>query len=130
MTSKPDIVRGQSNTWTRGGQAKSSDVAATMEKLLASQGTASVMLFSMRAECLVDFNRFFELVKPEGLILEYTMHPDADGFPDVEIEFTSDSTLGKLSDAIRRVPDGHTMLQTLRPMPLAENSMERDYDIR
>ena len=88
------------------------------------------MVFSMRSECLTDFNRFIELVKPDGLIHEYTVHPDTEGFPDVEIEFTSDFSLVRISDAIRQVPDGHTMLQTLRPVPLADNCMERDYDIR
>lgn len=34
MTSKPDTAKEQSNTWTRGGQAKSSDVAATTAKFL------------------------------------------------------------------------------------------------
>lgn len=81
------------------------------------------MFFSMRAECLTDFNRLIDMVKSDGLILEHTVHPDAEGFPDVEIEFTSDFSLGQISDAIRQVPDGHKMVQTLRPVPLADNSM-------
>ncbi|WP_439126311.1 MAG: hypothetical protein ACNJA3_28495 (plasmid) [Pseudomonas rhizophila] len=36
MTSKPDTVK-EPNTWTQGGQAKSSDAAATMVKFLATQ---------------------------------------------------------------------------------------------
>ncbi|AVX93144.1 hypothetical protein PkP19E3_33935 (plasmid) [Pseudomonas koreensis] len=36
MTSKPEIAKEQPNTWTQGGQAKSSDAAATMAKLLAA----------------------------------------------------------------------------------------------
>lgn len=87
------------------------------------------MVFSMRAECSVDFNRFMELAKQNGLVVEHTVRPDPDGFPDVEIEFASDSTLANIADVIRQVPDGHTMLQTLRPVPLADNSLERDYDI-
>jgi hypothetical protein len=37
MTSKSDNAKKQPNTWTQGGQAKSSDVAATMAKFLDSQ---------------------------------------------------------------------------------------------
>lgn len=37
MTSKPDSTEEQPNTWTQGGQAKSSDAAAAMAKFLASQ---------------------------------------------------------------------------------------------
>jgi hypothetical protein len=37
MTSKSNTPKEQPNTWPRGGQAKSSDVAATMAKFLDSQ---------------------------------------------------------------------------------------------
>jgi hypothetical protein len=37
MTSKSNTTKEQSNTWTQGGQAKSSDAAAAMTKFLASQ---------------------------------------------------------------------------------------------
>lgn len=84
------------------------------------------MVFSMRAECSVDFNRFMELAKnTHGLVLKHKVRPDPDGLPDVEIEFASDCALAQIAE----VPDGRTMLQTLRPVPLADNSLERDYDI-
>lgn len=41
MTSKPDTAKEQPNTWTQGGQAKSSDAAAAMAKFLASQAPKS-----------------------------------------------------------------------------------------
>lgn len=37
MSRKPNTPKEQPNIWTRGGQAKSSDVAATMAKFLDSQ---------------------------------------------------------------------------------------------
>jgi|GEM_PF-4257273 len=37
MTSNPDTVKDQSNTWTQGGQAKSSDVAATTAEFLLAE---------------------------------------------------------------------------------------------
>lgn len=41
MTSKPDTAKVQPNTWTQGGQAKSSDATAAMAKFLASQAPKS-----------------------------------------------------------------------------------------
>ena len=37
MTSKSDTAKEQPNTWTQGGQAKSSDVAAAMAKFLDTE---------------------------------------------------------------------------------------------
>jgi hypothetical protein len=37
MSSKPDNAKTQPNIWTCGGQAKSSDVAATTKKFLADE---------------------------------------------------------------------------------------------
>nr|WP_193069074.1 hypothetical protein [Pseudomonas fluorescens] len=37
MTTKPDTAKEQPNTWTQGGQANSSDVAAAMAKYLDSE---------------------------------------------------------------------------------------------
>lgn len=56
------------------------------------------------------------------------MKADADGMPDQEIEIRTELTLDELLTMIRAIPDGHVMLQTLEPVPLAENSLERDYD--
>lgn len=39
MTSKTDTAKELPNTWTQGGEAKSSDAAAAMAKLLASQAS-------------------------------------------------------------------------------------------
>lgn len=37
MTTKADTVKEHPNTWTQGGQAKSSDVAAAMAKFLDTE---------------------------------------------------------------------------------------------
>ena len=44
----------------------------------------------------------------------------------VEIMVDPSVSLGTMRRWMREVPDGHVMIQTLRPVPLAENSLERE----
>lgn len=88
--------------------------------------TLAGQIYSLRAECESDAKRFLDEVETDGLLLSNAVHPDQDGFPDVEIELVSNATLEQLRSVIRRMPDGHVMLQTLRQVPLAGNSLERD----
>lgn len=82
--------------------------------------------FSFRAECLEDVRRFqcaclssrLVVVIPNKLV------------PDVDVEVRADASLESLRNAMRRVVDGHVMLQTLRECPLSENPLERNYDLR
>ena len=46
MTTKPDTAKEEPNTWTQGGQAKSSDVAAAMSKFLDSEVPTFVSLIT------------------------------------------------------------------------------------
>ena len=39
------------------------------------------------------------------------------------------ATLEQLQGILRTIKDAHVMLQTLRPVPLADNSLERDYEL-
>ena len=48
----------------------------------------------------------------------------------MDVEIRTDANLEQLQEALRSVEDAHVMLQTLRQVPLAENSLRRDYDIR
>lgn len=63
MTSERNALKEQPNTWTRGGQAKSSDVAATMGKLLAVQGTEHKHALPQFPQGLISE---FEVVNQEG----------------------------------------------------------------
>jgi hypothetical protein len=54
---------------------------------------------------------------------------DESVFSDVEVEMHTDASLDSLRGLIRQVTDGHVMLQTLRQVPLQDNSLERDYDM-
>lgn len=81
--------------------------------------------YSMRAECGHDVDLFAAMagvssIKVAGLV-QVTDPP----FPDVEVEFRSDATLGELYAVLDRMVDSHVMRETLRAVPLAENSLER-----
>ena len=86
--------------------------------------------YSCRAECLHDVEELrsaLESYHNEYGDFEMRVVPDP-RFPDVEVEFTSAARLDQLDAVIRGIADGHVMLQTLRQCPLADNSLERDYD--
>jgi hypothetical protein len=84
--------------------------------------------FSFRAECQVDVDALRALVALAAENGQWTVLPDPRGLPDVAVEVLSTITIERLLDLMREVEDGHVMLQTLRPVPLAENSLERDFD--
>lgn len=85
-------------------------------------------IYSLRAECTADADQLKKLVNVACAVSELSMKADEDGMPDQEIEIRTELTLDELLTMIRTIPDGHVMLQTLEPVPLAENSLERDYD--
>lgn len=84
-------------------------------------------IYSFRAECLVDVERF--LSKANELSIKLTKDNQDEVFPDIEIEFESDTDIEGIRNVLRQVVDGHVMIQTLRPVPLSENSLERDWDL-
>ena len=45
------------------------------------------------------------------------------------VEFESTASLEEVRNVMRLVEDGHVMLQTLRPIPLNENSLDRDTSV-
>jgi hypothetical protein len=89
----------------------------------------SMQTFSFRAECIEDVKSFRTALDKAGVIYVITVSDDAD-FPDVEVELSAEVTLEQLRGLMRAVVDGHVMLQTLRPCVLADNSLERDYELQ
>lgn len=85
--------------------------------------------YSFRAECQEDVTRFQQECQKAGLLTTMQAKPD-DQFPDVEVELQAEASLETLRNVMRQVADGHVMLQTLRGCPLAENSLERDYNLK
>ena len=67
--------------------------------------------FSLRAECMADADALRKLVTEACPVSELTMSSE-DPFPDQDIEIRTELET----------------LQTLLQVPLAENSLERDYE--
>jgi len=85
--------------------------------------------YSFRAECIADVEGLkVSLAKRSGARVELKVIPFI-GEADVHVEMKSDLSLREMRNSIRKVMDGHVMLQTLRPIPLEANSLERDYDL-
>jgi hypothetical protein len=51
------------------------------------------------------------------------------GFPGASMELITEVTVERLREIMRGQNDMHIMLETLRPVPLRENSLERDSSI-
>ncbi len=88
-------------------------------------------IFSFRAECQADVDNFKKECDNACLSVSIEVTPDypKPGFPDVIVEVQADATLTSLQAMMRRVVDGHVMLQTLRECPLKDNSLERVYSL-
>jgi hypothetical protein len=98
--------------------------ALTQDPSVGRQST-----YSFRAETELDTTLFLSLVRSQGYAVASTVHSDADGLPDVDVEMQCSATLEQLQGILRTIKDAHLMLQTLRPVPLADNSLERDYEL-
>ena len=85
--------------------------------------------FSFRAECNYDVLRFlnkaYEYAMDNNLRLGAIYLKTDEGFPDCEGEFKSNVPLHDLEEIAGSIEDCHVLLQTLRPVPLAQNSLQR-----
>lgn len=86
--------------------------------------------YSCRAETPVDVVRFlapmYEKCSDECKNLgELSIIPDV-GYPDCKVEFISNYGLKELREVMQTVEDGHVMVETLRPVPLMLNNLNRD----
>lgn len=91
-------------------------------------------VFSFRAECRNDVGVFLRSLMASGVsVSNADIRASTNGnitFPDVFVEIaTSEASVEQLILAARQVEDLHVIEQTLRPVPLADNSLERDPSI-
>ncbi|HGM8087240.1 TPA: hypothetical protein ACKP9S_003611 [Pseudomonas aeruginosa] len=100
-----------------------------IESLTPSPFNTRLPTFSFRAECEQDAVEFLAAVEGNGFSVQGTVIPDVTGLPDFDVEVRTDANLEQLREVVRTIPDGHVMLQTLRQVPLAGNSLERDYGL-
>ena len=85
-------------------------------------------VFSMRAECAVDVERFAHVAFGRGLQIELRSNVMDPALPDVAVEFLTPASREQVLEMLNEVEDSHVMQQTLRACPLAQNSLERTYD--
>jgi hypothetical protein len=81
-------------------------------------------VYRFRAECQADVD---ELRRTLGTKIDKITIVNSPPFPDVEVEVEVDLSLDELRDTMRRVVDGHVMVQTVARN--SEYTGERDYDI-
>lgn len=92
---------------------------------------AESVVFSFGAECAVDIERL-KAALPTTCVDSVRMSLGAmkEGLQAVELFASAAVPMAAVLGAMRVVPDSHVMLQTLRPVALAENSLQRDWDQR
>ncbi len=83
---------------------------------------------SFRAECEHDVRLLFEAILAEGFMLKRSIDR-SQMFPDVRVEITTSANLEEIMAIMRTIPDSHVMMQTLRAVPLNENSLEREFPV-
>jgi len=83
-------------------------------------------LFSFRAECRHDVSEFEWRCRAVGFEPILTIYK-VENYPDVNVEMQTVAPIEKLKGIMRQVADSHVMIETLRECPLAENSLEREY---
>jgi hypothetical protein len=91
--------------------------------------------FSCRFEFTHDYTQFITAASKNDVIvgtselyhvrIEEKGHP----LPDIHVEFMCDATTESLRDIMRTVDDLHVGIQTLLPVSLKNNPLERDYSI-
>lgn len=84
--------------------------------------------FSFRAECPADVIAFERTCAEVSITTSLAQRADGT-YPDVEVELETPAGIEDLRDAMRKVVDGHVMLQTLRECRLKDNTLERDYEL-
>lgn len=88
-----------------------------------------IKVYSFRAECQADAEKLRDRCTEVYIKMDMTIMPHGEGFPDVKVEMQTDASMNQLHDILRTMDDSHVMLQTLRQVPLAENSLERDHGL-
>lgn len=89
-------------------------------------------VFSFRAECPYDFDQFVKAAVLGGIAFTILEVTKGEVIPDIiepHVEIRTEATLERLRELLRGITDSHVMLQTLRPLPLSENPLNRDLDL-
>ena len=84
-------------------------------------------IYSFRAECSADLECFYRQCAAANLVVSMRVKPEILNMPeplsDPAVEMDSEASLDQLRGALRQVSDGLVMLQTLRHVQLADNTL-------
>ncbi len=83
-------------------------------------------IYSCRAELLQDAELFVKTIKgslPVDVVQIVNL-----SMGEVAIEIESTAEIETLREVLRDQIDAHVMLETMRPIPLSENMLERDHN--
>lgn len=97
--------------------------------------------YKLRSECFKDIADFLEIFKSKrwGIKIEQQFLPPGEGpeidefqqtgipIPDCELEFSTRATFDEIVAALKKVPDGHVMWQTVKPID--EYTGDRIYEM-
>jgi hypothetical protein len=88
---------------------------------------SDTIIYSARSECIKDFNLFFQISRENGIHMStVTINPD-EKLPDVDFQFSTTASLDKIHLILKECVDCHTIFETLKPLPLKDNFLERSY---
>lgn len=85
--------------------------------------------YSFRAECLQDVLDSIEILRTFDAPFKLVLIKADQIFPDCEVEIRSALGTTQIIELLRGDNELRTIRGTLRPCPIAENSMVRDYEI-
>ena len=102
---------------------------------IKSSDNVLMNVYSFRSECIGDALKFLS----EVINTAFKWNVEGGCMADVQLnhlsmgeyqcEFKSLLDFNVIQSVCRTIVDGHVMLQTLRPIPLSENSLSRDHSI-
>jgi len=97
----------------------------------ASPDVTAFRVVSFRAECQIDVAKLREAL-PRTIRIPFELSARQPGnlVLGVELRTNQPMNLDQVRAAMRAVEDSHVMIQTLRPVPIELNSLERDWDVR
>lgn len=87
--------------------------------------------YSFRAECQYDVFTFLARLQEKDIPNRVTVFGIDPNLPDIVVEFvTDDTSVACMMEVTKDLPDIHVIRQTLRPVTLKQNSLERDINIQ
>lgn len=97
---------------------------------LHTDSKPDMQVYSFRAECQYDVFIFMSCLQDKGFSNEVTKCLPDPELPGTAVEFIVDvATTESILVATKDLSDVHVIRQTLRQLPLDDNSLERDYSV-